>query len=739
MKTSPNESSSNAAPVPTISSIGPNQAGLAQQITVTINGTNLANVSLVSFDLAGSEPRSGPAGTINPATQTDTQIQVTLPICQGGFTPVNNAVPIDITLVVDGVSTQLPGLFTFQLPTVTGISPAVGPLAGKTSFIVSGQYFTGAGDVLFGQASTGVCKVLSDTSISCQNPNQGTAGSVNVSVKVQGVQSTNQVPFNYLAVPAITQVSPNNGPVGTVVSLTGSGFSADSTVSFGGTAATATVVSPTSITVPVPSGVSGIVDITVTAAGGTSATCGADRFEVGTGPFTIPLTLDLRGANLPAGTPAYAYIVGEVAQPGGVNDFYWFNPATQLPQLMTTGDNSNLAATFPGSSTLPPAAQAALAANYPDAWANYSIPLSLSAANTINLATINPTNVPGLSTGTAAFSGRIYLSLGLPILPFTVKSNGYAAPVPAAAASSVAGALCLFDWIEFSFDSNQNFNGNTTQVDQFGLALTLNGTPPSDPTLIQGVLSQSRAEIIEAFSVGGTVPTPFGAGTLVVSVPAALAGNLGTPTAPLYVYPKGTTHLRLMSPNNNTASATPDATLASYFDQEINTWYANWATTPVVTFDPASKHYTGFVPTTGANQGSLCFYSGQLTSQPTSPPAFVLVGQSGENITSSDVWQCANSLALPNASAAQLNVGKILAAAFNRGIAGYSLTDVYSANCSAAFYPTGGTWNTWAQQFHAVSKNTLAYGFPYDDVCDQNPSINLTETLSVTITLAPLG
>ncbi|HTZ21213.1 MAG TPA: beta-1,3-glucanase family protein [Opitutaceae bacterium] len=727
MKTPSAKSPTADSSTPTISSISPNQAGLAQQISITIIGTNFTGVSLVSFDQPGSTPGSGPAGTI--VSSSDTQITVTTPICPGDYPVSGSAVPVDITIGIGANDTQFSGMFSFQLPTVTSISPTSGPLAGGTPITVNGQYFTGAGTVLFDAAGAPTFQVLSDTLITCTNPNVGSACSANVSVMVQAQQSTSQVSFNYVAVPAVTQVSPNYGNPGATVTLTGTGFVGVTAVNFGGIAVPSgqfTVVSATEITVTVPGGGSGIVDITVTAGGGTSALGAADRFQFGTGPLTIPLTIDLTGAGLPTGTPAYAYLVGEVAQTGGVNTYYWLNPTTGLPQVMSTADNTNAAGSFPGSGSLPSAAQQALAANYPSAWANYSIPLSLTQPNTINLAGINPTTTPGLGTGTAAFSGRVYVSIGLPILPFTVQSGGYAAPVPAGTGSGQPGALCLFDWIEFSFDSNQNFNGNTTQVDQFSLPLTLNGTPGGS---LQGVLNQSRSNIIAAFNTGGSVPAPIGQGALVVPVPAALVGQ--------GVYPAGLANLRVMSPKNATGPATYSGPLATFFANAIATWYANWQTTPVVTQDVQTGYYTGFVPASGANAGSLCFYPGQLTTQPAGQPAFVLLGSSGQNIVTWDIWQCANSLALPNAPAAQLNVGKIIAAAFNRGALGYSLSDV-TWN-TGTFYPPNGTWNNWAQQFHIFSANGLAYGFPYDDVCQQNPSIDLTETLSVTIALGSLS
>ena len=73
--------------------------------------------------------------------------------------------------------------------------------------------------------------------------------------------------------PTLTGVSPAAELPGTVVTLTGTNFTAGSTVAFGGTAATGgTVVSATSLTVPVPGSLaSGSAPITVSTAGGASA------------------------------------------------------------------------------------------------------------------------------------------------------------------------------------------------------------------------------------------------------------------------------------------------------------------------------------------------------------------------------------------------------------------------------------------------------------------------------------
>ncbi|NDI98854.1 Tat pathway signal protein [Flavobacterium sp. LaA7.5] len=456
------------------------------------------------------------------------------------------------------------------------------------------------------------------------------------------------------------------------------------------------------------------------------------------------LIIDLTETDLPKDTPVYVYIVGLV-----VSTFYYID-SNSKPKIMKLSDNTILANTFPDMDKLSPTTQNAITPNYPSPWADYSIPAKVGDKLAIDLGNINTKTIPNLGTGTSAFSGRVYISVGTPRLPFTVQSGGYTAPVFGNGAG-VPGHLTLFDWIEFSYDSEGNFNGNTTQVNQFGFPLTLKESffeeTASSP---QGEFNTDRIKILSHIS---TANEPFGGTGAVVPVPSDAAS----------AYPDNINYFRAISPVTTSGAPTNSYydILNKYFDADIATAYTAWQTTPLVTHDTATGYYTGVVfPVNGATiatpanypAGSLAFYEGNYTTMQdlatalntSNPPsvAFFLTGSSN-TVTSNDIWQCAGSLA--NGGTAQKNVGKMIGAAFNRGVvvnANGTITNLDDSTCSGmskSFYSEGTTYNEWAKWFHKYSINGLAYAFSYDDVCDQNPSINISgntfKTGSVSIIL----
>ncbi len=166
-------------------------------------------------------------------------------------------------------------------PTVGNVNPGEGPEGGGTAVTITGTNFSGATAVKFGSSSATSFKVNSATSISAVSP-AGT-GTVHVTVSTPGGTSAHSAAdeFSYVPPPAVTNVSPGEGPEGggTAVTITGTDLSGATVVKFGSADATGVeVTSETTITALAPAG-SGTVHVTVSTPGGTSATSGADEFR----------------------------------------------------------------------------------------------------------------------------------------------------------------------------------------------------------------------------------------------------------------------------------------------------------------------------------------------------------------------------------------------------------------------------------------------------------------------------
>lgn len=149
------------------------------------------------------------------------------------------------------------------------ISPNQGSTGGGTLVTITGTNLSGTTAVRFGtKAATSVTNV-SPTQVTAVSPS-GT-GSVGVTVTTPGGTS-NPIPFFYVGPPFKSSLSPTSGSSagGNTVTLTGTGLSTATSVSFGANAVTPTVVSDGVITAVVPAGAAGPVGVTVTTAGGTN-------------------------------------------------------------------------------------------------------------------------------------------------------------------------------------------------------------------------------------------------------------------------------------------------------------------------------------------------------------------------------------------------------------------------------------------------------------------------------------
>src|SRR5208283_14619 len=154
---------------------------------------------------------------------------------------------VDVTVTTPGgtSATSPADEFTYDpVPTVTGVTPAAGPVAGGTTVTVTGTGFVTGATVDFGLTGASSVTVVSATSITAVSP-AGSAGTVDVTVTTPGGTSATLPAdeFTYDPVPAVTGISPAAGPVagGTTVTITGTGFTGATAVTFGTTAATSYV------------------------------------------------------------------------------------------------------------------------------------------------------------------------------------------------------------------------------------------------------------------------------------------------------------------------------------------------------------------------------------------------------------------------------------------------------------------------------------------------------------------
>jgi hypothetical protein len=265
---------------PTVTSVSPTSGPTTGGTSVTITGTNLTGATAVNFGATAAT-----TFTVNNATQ----ITATSPAHAAG------AVDVTVTTAGGTSATGLGDAFTYVgPPTVTSLTPSSGPAAGGTSVVIAGTGFTGATAVSFGGTAATTFTVDNANQITATAPAHA-AGTVDVSVTTTGGTSANTAADNYtyVAAPTVTSVAPSSGTTagGTSVVITGTGFTGASAVSFGATAATTfTVDSATQITATSPAHAAGIVDVTVTTVGGTSATGAADQYTFVTPPSPPTVT-----------------------------------------------------------------------------------------------------------------------------------------------------------------------------------------------------------------------------------------------------------------------------------------------------------------------------------------------------------------------------------------------------------------------------------------------------------------
>ncbi|TML42416.1 MAG: hypothetical protein E6G27_04665 [Actinobacteria bacterium] len=317
-------------PTPPLTAIKPVITGLTPVAgrvgsTVLIDGIGLAGARTVTF---------GSVAATSFRNVSPTQVSAVVPVgAQSG--------PIGVTTLVGTVPTTAFSADRFTVvpaPSVGGFTPTSGAVG--TSVTIAGTGFNSATNVSF-NGTQAVFSVLSDTSVRTAVPAGATTGLITVTNP--GGIGSRPIPFTVAAgAPAVASFTPASGPSGTLVTLTGSGFTGATNVAVNGVTASFTVGSDTSITATVPTAATtGTIRVTTPAGNGTIAT-----------PFTVTPAAPL---SISSFTPASAAVGAPVTLTGtgftGLSSVA-FNGITAT--VVTGLSDTSVTATVPAGATTGP-------------------------------------------------------------------------------------------------------------------------------------------------------------------------------------------------------------------------------------------------------------------------------------------------------------------------------------------------------------------------------------------------
>jgi hypothetical protein len=190
---------------PIIAAVSPSSGPTAGGTSVAITGANFTAATAVKFGSANAA-----SYTVNSATSIT------------ATSPAGSAGTVDIIVVTAAGTSAInaSNRFTYvAAPTVTGISPTSGPVAGGTSITITGNNFTGATSVTIGSSAATGLSVGSATSITAITPS-GTAGARDVVVTTPGGSGTGTGLFTYNQAPYITSANNTTFTVGSAGSFT---------------------------------------------------------------------------------------------------------------------------------------------------------------------------------------------------------------------------------------------------------------------------------------------------------------------------------------------------------------------------------------------------------------------------------------------------------------------------------------------------------------------------------------
>ncbi|WP_068783800.1 IPT/TIG domain-containing protein [Paenibacillus phocaensis] len=254
-------------PAPKITSISPSSGSVTGGNIVSINGSNFTNGLKLYFD----------EKELSYTFVSNSLIRILAPAW---------ASPEYVTVKIvnpDNQMVDLPNGYKYEPipgPTLTSVTPNVGPVNGGTSVKLTGSNFKNGTKVFFAEQEISATYVTA-SELRITTPAWSAAETVDVKVVNPDNQSaviaggyTFETPPPPPA-PVITGLTPNSGPQqgGTTVSIKGSNFTANSVVKFEDTVVAATLLSSSEYRIKTPAWpTAGSVKVSVIAADGQSVT-----------------------------------------------------------------------------------------------------------------------------------------------------------------------------------------------------------------------------------------------------------------------------------------------------------------------------------------------------------------------------------------------------------------------------------------------------------------------------------
>ena len=277
------------------------------------------------------------------------------------------------------------------------------------------------------------------------------------------------------------------------------------------------------------------------------------------------------------------------------------------------------------------------------------------------------------------YSGRVMIGIGSPIYLHINGPKDYAGPD--ISNSDIPGFKTYYDKVEFTLDrtgpnKGTRFYGNPTQVDFVGFPLTIEVTTRDGKSHKEGI-TESRKAMFDAFKN---------------DTPSEFQGLLSQ------------SPYRIVAPFHG--QLTQSENLTDYFNPYISDVWQYYNSTTNAT------HYLNFTVEEGSFTGQV-LPNNNFTFTNVGNPTTKYEIQYPNN--SREVFLCLKGLD-PGP------VGKQLCAAFHRHVVKRTYAENDTADwCNNSNYYLTAPANYYAQFWHLHCINNKAYGFSYDDVCEQAP------------------